>query len=97
MPVPADRARPVEDEFTLTPSDNALLARLKTLRTEIARDQRVPPYVVFADRTLAEIALRRPKTEHAMANIRGVGPAKLERYGPRFIEVVVSTTETEAA
>jgi ATP-dependent DNA helicase RecQ len=97
MPVPADRATPAAEEFTLSASDNALLARLKTLRTEIAREQRVPPYVVFADRTLAEIAVRRPKTEHAMANIRGVGPAKLERYGPRFIEVVVSTTETEAA
>jgi ATP-dependent DNA helicase RecQ len=97
MPVPADRATPAAAEFTLSASDNALLARLKTLRTEIAREQRVPPYVVFADRTLAEMALRRPRTEHAMANIRGVGPAKLERYGPRFIEVVVSTTETEAA
>jgi ATP-dependent DNA helicase RecQ len=53
--------------------------------------------MVFPDRTLAEIAVRRPTTEHAMANIRGVGPAKLERYGSRFLEVVTSTAETEAA
>jgi ATP-dependent DNA helicase RecQ len=94
---PADRAARAEEEISLSASDNSLLARLKALRTEIAREQRVPPYVVFPDRTLAEIAVRRPKTEHAMADIRGVGPAKLERYGARFLEIVVSTTETEAA
>jgi ATP-dependent DNA helicase RecQ len=93
----ADRASPVDDELTLSASDHSLLTRLKSLRTEIAREQHVPPYVVFPDRTLAEMALRRPKTEHAMATIRGVGPTKLERYGARFLEIVVSTTETEAA
>jgi ATP-dependent DNA helicase RecQ len=93
----ADGRPPVEDSVTLSPGDTALLARLKALRTEIAREERVPPYIVFPDRTLAEIALRRPKSDTAMANIRGVGPAKLERYGPRFLEIVASTTETEAA
>lgn len=93
----ADRRPPAEDEVTLSAGDTALLARLKSLRTQIAREERVPPYIVFPDRTLAEIAVRRPKTEPAMANIRGVGPAKLERYGPRFLEIVASTSETEAA
>ena len=94
---PADRTKPVDDELTLSASDDALLVRLKSLRTQIAREQRVPPYVVFSDRTLAEMALRRPTSEPAMANIRGVGPAKLERYGAQFLAIVVSTTETEAA
>ncbi|MDQ3949623.1 MAG: ATP-dependent DNA helicase [Gemmatimonadota bacterium] len=94
---PADQKAPGEDEVTLSATDTALLARLKSLRTQIAREERVPPYIVFPDRTLAEIALRRPKTEHAMAGIRGVGPAKLERYAARFLEIVASTTETEAA
>ena len=89
--------RVAEEEVSLSAADNALLARLKSLRTEIARAERVPPYVVFPDRTLAEIAVRRPKTTHAMADIRGVGPTKLERYGPRFLEVVTSNSETEAA
>ena len=86
-----------ETEATLSVDDTALLARLKSLRTQIAREERVPPYIVFPDRTLAEIALRRPRTEHAMASIRGVGPAKLERYGARFLAIVTSTNETEAA
>jgi ATP-dependent DNA helicase RecQ len=93
----ADKRPPVEDEVALSAGDTALLARLKSLRTQIAREDRVPSYIVFLDRTLTEIALRRPKTETAMANIRGVGPAKLERYGARFLEIVASTTETEAA
>jgi ATP-dependent DNA helicase RecQ len=96
VPAPAERPIAVDEELALSASDTALLARLKALRTQIAREQRVPPYVVFPDRTLAEIALRRPKTEGAMADIRGVGPTKLERYGARFLEIV-STTETEAA
>jgi ATP-dependent DNA helicase RecQ len=93
----ADRKTPVEDEVALSRSDTALLARLKALRTQIAREERVPPYIVFPDRTLAEIAVRRPKTEQAMAAIRGVGPAKLERYAARFLEIIASTSETEAA
>jgi ATP-dependent DNA helicase RecQ len=94
---PADAAAGKEAEVTLDAADSALLARLKSLRTQIARAERVPPYIVFPDRTLAEMAVRRPTTEHAMAGIRGVGPAKLERYGERFLEVVRSTSGTEAA
>jgi ATP-dependent DNA helicase RecQ len=86
-----------DKEVELSPGDTALLGRLKSLRTQIAREERVPPYIVFPDRTLAEIALRRPKTENAMASIRGVGPAKLARYGARFLELVAATGETEAA
>jgi ATP-dependent DNA helicase RecQ len=96
-PTPAARRPEAADDVTLSAGDTALLARLKALRTQIAREEQVPPYIVFGDRTLAEIAVRRPKTQHAMANIRGVGPTKLERYGARFIEIVASTSETEAA
>jgi ATP-dependent DNA helicase RecQ len=91
------RNAPAEEEVSLSAGDTALLARLKSLRTQIAREERVAPFIVFSDRTLAQIAVRRPKTEHAMASIRGVGPAKLERYGARFLEVVTSASETEAA
>ncbi|HEV3485948.1 MAG TPA: ATP-dependent DNA helicase RecQ, partial [Vicinamibacterales bacterium] len=95
---PTSRRGAVADhEVTLSPDDNALLARLKSLRTQIAREERVPPYIIFPDRTLAEIAARRPKNENAMATIRGVGPAKLERYGTRFLEIVTATNGTEAA
>jgi ATP-dependent DNA helicase RecQ len=94
----AGDARSIDDEApALTGADEALLARLRDLRRTISRADNVPAYVVFADRTLAEIAVRRPTTETALSKIRGVGPAKLEKYGQRFLDAVRSFDETEAA
>ena len=86
-----------EETPVVTGADTALLARLRDLRRTIARQEQVPAYVVFADRTLAEMVVRRPRTAEALGEIRGVGPVKLERYGERFLEVVRSADETEAA
>ncbi len=69
-------------------ADAGLLEELKALRTRLARAQNVPAYVVFSDRTLAELATHRPKTVRAMREIHGVGDAKLERYGAAFLEVI---------
>jgi len=90
--------RDVGDEApALSGADEALLARLRDLRRTIAKADQVPAYVVFTDRTLAEMAVRRPTNTNALAQIRGVGPAKIEKYGTRFLEVVRSVDETEAA
>ena len=75
-------------DVALAPEDAELFGRLKTLRGEIARADKVPAYVVFPDRTLAEFAVRRPRTLAAMGDVRGVGPAKLEKYGERFLAAV---------
>jgi ATP-dependent DNA helicase RecQ len=91
------KANVADEAPTLTGTDEALLARLRDLRRTISRDEKVPAYVVFPDRTLAEIAVRRPTNQTAMGEIRGVGPVKLEKYGERFLEVVRSADETEAA
>ena len=88
---------PAVDEPVIDGVNGALLDRLRTLRRTIAQEQQVPAYVVFPDRTLAEIAVRRPRTSAALADIRGVGPTKLERYGERFLAVVRAADETEAA
>ncbi|TAJ24145.1 MAG: ATP-dependent DNA helicase RecQ, partial [Reyranella sp.] len=69
-------------------ADTALLDALKALRTKLARAQNVPAYVVFSDRTLAELATHRPTTARAMREIHGIGDAKLERYGTAFLDVV---------
>ena len=91
-----DTPTAVEDPV-IDGANGALLDRLRTLRRTIAKEQQVPAYVVFPDRTLAEIAVRRPRTPAALAGIRGVGPTKLERYGERFLAVVRAADETEAA
>jgi len=85
----------VADDLVMGAAEQRLLAALKTVRTSIAREEQVPPYIVFSDRTLAELAVRRSLT--ALQNVRGVGPMKLERYGPRFLAAISQADETEAA
>jgi ATP-dependent DNA helicase RecQ len=75
-------------DVALEGEDAELFAALRTLRGSIAKDEKVPAYVVFPDRTLAEMAVRRPRSLGALSDIRGVGPAKLEKYGERFLEAI---------
>jgi ATP-dependent DNA helicase RecQ len=90
-------AGPTTDDVSLSPADGMLLDKLRKLRRAISKEQQVPAFVVFSDRTLAEMALRRPQTAAALAGIRGVGPMKLERYGERFLAVLRDADGTEAA
>ena len=90
-------AADVADDLVMGAAEQRLLAALKTVRTSIAREEHVPPYIVFSDRTLAELAVRRPRSLTALQNVRGVGPMKLERYGPRFLAAISQADETEAA
>ncbi len=84
-------------DVTPSPADAALLDRLRQLRAAIAREQKVPAYVVFADRTLLEMAVRRPTSPYAFGEIRGVGPMKIEKYGEQFLTLLRAADETEAA
>ena len=87
----------VSDDVVIGVAEERLLATLKTVRTAIAREEQVPAYIVFSDRTLAELAVRRPRSLNAFQNVRGVGPMKLERYGARFLAAISQADETEAA
>jgi ATP-dependent DNA helicase RecQ len=55
---------------------------------ELAKEQGVPPYVIFHDATLIEILNQKPQDLNAMGQISGIGEAKLERYGAAFLEVI---------
>jgi ATP-dependent DNA helicase RecQ len=70
------------------PADPRVLERLRTWRLEVSRAQGVPAYVVFHDRTLAEIAARSPRDLAELERVSGVGPAKLERYGEQVLAVL---------
>jgi ATP-dependent DNA helicase RecQ len=72
----------------MPPVDEALFEALRALRKELADAQRKPAYIVFSDKVLLEMAARRPATPEAMLDVPGVGPAKLERYGRAFLEVL---------
>ena len=65
-----------------------LFEQLKGLRMHIARELNVPPYVIFHDKTLREMAQILPTSREAMMAISGVGEAKLARYGDRFLEII---------
>jgi ATP-dependent DNA helicase RecQ len=66
----------------------SLFEGLRKARAALAKEQGVPPYVVFHDTTLRAMAERRPATLEAMAGVPGVGKAKLDRYGARFLKVI---------
>jgi ATP-dependent DNA helicase RecQ len=70
-----------------------MFSALKAKRTALAKDARVPPYMIFPDRTLIEMAEVRPDSLDAMARINGVGAKKLESYGDAFLEVINGAVE----
>ncbi|MGF1550788.1 MAG: DNA helicase RecQ [Sphingomonadaceae bacterium] len=89
LPPRRERKRRPARDYPPDPLFDALRAR----RREIAEAANVPPYVVFHDSTLREMAERRPATLSDLAGISGVGAAKLERYGARFLEVLRRFTQ----
>ena len=75
-------------EEPLGDDEMALLGVLKGLRLELARARGVPAYIVFPDRTLIEMARRRPRSEAEFANINGVGAAKLKQFAGPFLAAI---------
>ena len=86
-----------DDELDVSAADPALVGALRVLRGALAREQKVPAYVIFPDRTLVELAVRRPRSVEELRGVHGVGPARIERYGERLLAVLNDTNGTEAA
>jgi ATP-dependent DNA helicase RecQ len=63
---------------------------LRALRLEIAREQGVPPYIIFHDTTLLDMVRRKPRDLAALALVPGVGASKLARYGDRFLAAIAA-------
>ena len=83
----AERASRAKEAFAGA-NDDPLWQALKAKRLELAKEQGVPPYVIFHDSTLLEILNHRPQTLDEMGQISGVGQAKLARYGDAFLQVL---------
>ena len=92
---PKPRAAP-EAERPLADEETALLGALKELRLRIARERGVPAYVVFSDRSLIDMARRRPRTVDDFADVHGVGAAKLQIYAEPFL-AAIADARPEAA
>lgn len=79
-------------EAGFTEGDEALFDQLRALRSEIAKEEKVPPYIVFSDKTLAHMCVIKPKTRAEMLSVTGVGAFKFDKYGERFLECIRAET-----
>ena len=75
---------------SLTNYGYELLEKLRALRMEIAREEALPPYIIFSDKTLIDMCVKVPQNKEQMLNISGVGVAKYEKYGNRFLDEILS-------
>jgi superfamily II DNA helicase RecQ len=75
----------VDYREVLSPEDFGLFARLRSLRRELADAEGQPPYALFSNEQLAALAQKRPATAAELGAIPGIGPARVERYGARFL------------
>lgn len=78
----------------LSPRDRALFEALRLKRMEIARAENVPPYVVFSDKSLVDMACLKPRTDEDFLLVSGVGRAKLRNYGAEFMETIEEFLES---
>lgn len=81
------KAKTHKEKSSAAPEEN-LLSRLKQLRRDIAKKEGFPPYLIFSDATLADMAARRPRTIAQFAQVFGVGEKKCARFGVQFIDEI---------
>ncbi len=80
----------------LPDKDQPLYRALKALRLRLATAAKVPPYIICHDRTLIELAAKRPATRDALGDITGLGVRKIARYGTEIVETIANFEETES-
>ena len=71
-----------------TAQGSSLFESLRALRSQIAREEKVPPYIVFSDKTLEHMCVVRPRNKDEMLTVTGVGAYKFEKYGEQFLSVI---------
>lgn len=71
-----------------------LFEKLRELRLQIAKEEKVPPYIVFTDKTLVDMCVKKPKNRGEMLGVSGVGEAKYKKYGERFLKCIKENFQT---
>ena len=82
------RRKKKEEVFVVPDDDRGLWEALRMCRKRLADENGVPPYVIFHDSTLSQMAVSKPQTQGELLEISGVGTTKLKRYGPAFLDVL---------
>lgn len=87
----SNRRRSTDD---LTSEGYELFEKLRNLRLEIAREEAMPPYIIFSDKTLIDMCIKAPQNKTEMLNVSGVGAAKYDKYGQRFLDEIKAYQES---
>ncbi len=77
----------------LTSAGYKLFDKLRELRLKIAREEHMPPYIIFSDKTLVDMAIKVPTSRDEMMNVSGVGEYKFNKYGERFLSIINKCVE----
>ena len=88
LPPKRVRGKKRDAGVAINPADNPLFEALRTCRRDLAKEAGVPPYVIFHDSVLREMAAQRPTSRSALMHLSGIGARKLEAYGDAFLEVI---------
>lgn len=90
---PVPKKTKAKSTDALTSAGYRLFERLRKLRLVIAKEEGMPPYIVFSDKTLIDMCVKLPKNEEEMLGVSGVGANKLQKYGKRFLEEIMGFLE----
>lgn len=85
-------AKTAKGKAALSPEAAELFESLRELRLEIAREEKMPPYIIFSDKTLLDMVDKIPTTRSEMLGVSGVGENKYSKYGERFIQVILESS-----
>jgi ATP-dependent DNA helicase RecQ len=70
--------------------DDVLFDQLREVRSQLASEHKVPPYIIFSDETLREMCQKLPTNDEEMLTVKGIGENKLEKYGNYFLEILLT-------
>ena len=87
----ASRASKEKTAPEVDEASRPLFEKLRAHRAEVARAKGGPAYIVAHDRTLAELAVRKPRTLADLSTIHGFGPARIEQYGEGFLAIIADS------
>jgi ATP-dependent DNA helicase RecQ len=84
------RARSTASPILVGDADPQVADRLRTLRSDLAREHSVPAYVIFSNRTLDELAIRKPRSLDELDGVHGIGPSRIDKYGDAIIALITA-------
>ena len=88
-----EKIKPPASDDTLDPVGTAIVKSLKQKRRDLADEARVPAYVIFSDKTIFDLGVKKPSSIEELDNIFGIGKAKKEKYGEMIIQLVTSNNK----